>query len=259
MIVSRIPGPLWHPLLGVAVAIGITTTMDATGLSVFSALPLFPLAGLFWYLGKYSRHEMGLVRGSGEGYVWAVIYPLAVPGLLAAAAFASGAVDLSGAEWGKAGRNITLMAVTGVLGTLLTEEGFFRGWLWAGLKRAGRSDRSILVWTSLIFSLWHLSAVVLDTGFAPPAEQIPVFMVNAALLGLNWGLMRRLSGSALAAALSHAVWNSLVYVLFGFGEKAGELGIAQTGMFGPEVGILGLLGNGLFALVLWRRVMGRPG
>jgi membrane protease YdiL (CAAX protease family) len=254
---SLAPAPLWRPLLGMAIALAITTTMDATGLSMFSALPLLPLAGLFWFLGKYTRREMGMIVGDGEGYAWAVLYPVVVPGLLAAAAFAAGAVDLTESNWGKAGRDIALMATTGVLGTLLTEEGFFRGWLWAGLKRAGRTDTWVLVGTSLLFSLWHLSAVVLDTGFAPPSEQIPVFMVNAALLGLNWGLMRRLSGSALTAAVSHSVWNALVYTLFGFGEKAGELGIAQSGLFGPEVGFLGLAGNGLFALVLWRRVAAR--
>ncbi len=35
-------------ILGVLVAIGITTRMDATGYTNFSALPLFPLALLFW-------------------------------------------------------------------------------------------------------------------------------------------------------------------------------------------------------------------
>jgi len=35
----------WRQVLGVMVAIAITTAMDAGGLSVFSALPLFPLMG----------------------------------------------------------------------------------------------------------------------------------------------------------------------------------------------------------------------
>jgi len=38
--------------LGVAAAIAITTAMDATGYSMFSALPLFSLAGVFWYLQR---------------------------------------------------------------------------------------------------------------------------------------------------------------------------------------------------------------
>ena len=48
-------------IIGTAIAIAITTTMDATGYSMFSALPLFPLAGLFWYLQRFSRQEIGLV------------------------------------------------------------------------------------------------------------------------------------------------------------------------------------------------------
>jgi hypothetical protein len=36
------------PILGIMVAIAITSTMDAIGLTEFSALPLFPLMLLFW-------------------------------------------------------------------------------------------------------------------------------------------------------------------------------------------------------------------
>ena len=46
------------------------------------------LTGLFWFLGKYSRSEMGMVFGSRESYGWAVVYPLVVPGVLTVAAFA---------------------------------------------------------------------------------------------------------------------------------------------------------------------------
>ncbi len=43
------------------------------------------------------------------------------------------------------------------------------------------------------------------------------------------------------------------YPLFGFGEKIGALGIAQTHLFGPEVGLLGILLNGAFLLWIWRK------
>ena len=54
-------------------------------------------------------------------------------------------------------------------------------------------------------------------------------------------------------------WNGLDYVLFGFGTKAGMLGIANTAVFGPEVAILGLAVNTVFAgaLSLWRRRLKR--
>lgn len=57
---------------------------------------------------------------------------------------------------------------------MITEEGFFRGCLWASLKRAGKSDRQVLILTSLAFSIWHVSAVSLDTGFDLPASEIPI-------------------------------------------------------------------------------------
>lgn len=61
-----------------------------------------------------------------------------------------------------------------------------------------------------------------------------------------------ISGSVLVPAVSHAVWNGIDYPLFGFGEKIGALGITQTPIFGPEVGLVGIvLGLGFLALV-WR-------
>jgi hypothetical protein len=50
-------------LAGLGTAIAVTTTMDATGYTMFSALPLLPLGGLFRYLQKFSRAEFGLVVG----------------------------------------------------------------------------------------------------------------------------------------------------------------------------------------------------
>ncbi len=46
--------------LGSVIAIAITMAMDATDYSMFSALPLFPLAAIFWFLQKFSRREKGV-------------------------------------------------------------------------------------------------------------------------------------------------------------------------------------------------------
>lgn len=238
-------------VIGVMIAIAITTTMDATGYSVFSALPLLPLTGLFWFLQKYTREEIGLSWGNPLGYALALAYPVIVLGLIAAIAFAAGAVNSADADWNKTLLNISLGSSVGVLAVLLTEEGFFRGWLWAALSRAGKSEKQVLVWTTLAFTAWHVSAISLNTGFDLPAREIPIYLLNATLIGAIWGMMRMATGSVLVPAVCHAVWNGIDYPLFGFGEKVGALGIEQTHLYGPEVGWMGLLLNFLFAAGLW--------
>lgn len=245
-------------IVGVVAAIAITTTMDATGYSIFSALPLFPLTALFWYLQKFSRTEIGLVWGPPYAYGLAIAYPVVVLGLVGLAAFTAGAVDTSETDWNKTVFNMALMSSTGVVMVMITEEGFFRGWLWAALKRAGKSDTYVLVWTSLAFTVWHVSAISLDTGFDVPANEIPIYLVNATLLGLIWGLLRQISGSVVVAAVCHAVWNGIDYPLYGFGERVGALGIEQTHIYGPEVGVVGVGVNlavaaALFYKLSWNR------
>jgi hypothetical protein len=65
-------------------------------------------------------------------------------------------------------------------------------------------------------------------------------------------MLRWMSGSIIVASCSHGLWNGITYVFFGFGTKTGALGIRNTAIFSPEIGILGLIANGLFALLLWQ-------
>lgn len=239
-------------IVGTIVAIVITTMMDAINLAAFSALALTPLTALFWYLQKFSRAEMGLTWGSLGDYGLSVAYPVFVLGLIALVALSVGAVDTSETDWNKTLINISLMSSVGILIGLITEEGFFRGWLWAALMRSGQSDIRVLLWTSAAFAAWHVSAISLDTGFDVPASEIPVYLVNATLLGLIWGMLRMFSGSIVVPSVCHALWNGLDYPLFGFGESSGALGIQQTHIFGPEVGLLGIVVNLLFAVFLYR-------
>lgn len=236
---------------GVLVAIVITTTMDATGYTMFSALPLAPLAGVYWALQKFSREQIGLVWGNLRSYAMALAYPFAVLGTITAIAYLSGAIDTSDANWKNVLINMTAGSSIGVLMVLITEEGFFRGWLWAALKRAGRSDWQVLIWTSIGFTIWHISAIALDTGFDIPAREIPVFLINATLIGGVFGFLRLTSGSILVPSVCHSVWNAFDYPLYGFGEKVGALGIENTHIFGPEVGILGIGINSFFAFALY--------
>ena len=239
------------PIAGILAAIAITTLMDANDLSMFSALPLLPLGLLLWYWQRFSRREMGLIWGRQKDYGLAVMYPLSVIGAATVIALLAGVVDVSATNWQRFWIELALGSTIGSVMVLLTEEGFFRGWLWASLRRAGKSRSQTLVWSSIAFSLWHLSAVSLDTGFDLPADQIPIFMVNAMLLGLVWGMLRLISGSVLVASVSHAVWNALAYGLFAYGMKVGALGVEQTSIFGPEVGVVGLSLNSAYAALLW--------
>ncbi len=250
---------LRRPILGVLAAIAITTAMDAGGLAAFSALPLFPLMVLFWYLQRLSRPSVGFVRGRWSHHGLAILYPSVVLGLTVLITVVAGAARFGSTDWKKASINLALIGISTILVAIITEEGFFRGWLWAALERAGQSPGRVLVWSSLAFSLWHLSAVALKTGFDLPARQIPVYLVNVAVIGAIWGLLRSTSGSVVVASVSHGVWNAGAYVLFGFGTKVGALGVQETAVYGPEVGALGLLLNLAFAAALWRWWKARGG
>lgn len=241
------------PVLGVAVAIAVTSAMDASGLTVFSALPLAALLAAFWYPQRLPRQEVGFVWARRQHYAVAVLYPVAVGAMLTGSAAIAGAIDLSHTNWKKAGINFALTTVSTVLVALITEEGFFRGWLWASLKRARVRESAVLVWTSVAFASWHWSEAVLKTGFEPPRSQVPVFLMNIAVIGAIWGLLRERSGSVIVSSLSHGLWNGMAYVLFGIGARTGALGIRNAGLFGAEVGLLGLVFNAAFLLALWVR------
>ena len=127
----------------------------------------------------------------------AVAYPLVVLGITAAIATILGAIDTNSTDWNRTLKNVSLMSSSGVLMVMITEEGFFRGWLWASLKRAGQSDKAILLWTTLAFTVWHIFAVTLDTGFDLPAREIPIYLINGPIFGLIWGIVLGLAFLAL--------------------------------------------------------------
>jgi len=229
--------------------------MDAVGLSGINVLPLLLLFVLFWYLQRLSRAEIGWTWGRWRDYGLAVVYPALVLGLLGLIAGLSGAIKLAGTDWANflfsINNGLVIYILTNTFGALVTEEGFFRGWLWASLQRAEVTARGVVVWTSLAFAAWHVSTALLPTAFHLPLAQVPIYIANAAVIGCVWALLRQRSGSIVVTSVSHGVWNGLVYVLFGFGTTLGALGIHNTRVFGPEVGLVGLALNVAFAAVLW--------
>ena len=195
---------------------------------------------------------MGFVWGPLRYYGLALIYPITVMGALFIVAAFSGALDFSKTDWQKSGLNLVLITISTILVAILTEEGFFRGWLWASLEKAGLQKSKVLLWTSLAFCLWHVSVVTLKTGFELPGWQIPLYLINVALIGAIWGWLRQYSGSVIVSSVSHGLWNGLAYTLFGYGTKVGALGIKNTAFYGPEVGLLAVIFNLCFLLVLLR-------
>ena len=238
-------------ILGVVLAVACTTLLDALGYAALSALPLIPLFVLLALLGRMTLKELGLRFGGGEYYGYAIAHPLFVLGTIAATAQSFGALDLAAFDPGKSLANIALLVAATFVMAVLTEEGFFRGWLWAALGRQSASPLVTLLVTTVTFVLWHLPFVYLSGEFSFGTAQIPLFFVNATLLGLIWGLLRLGSGSILVASLGHGLWNGLVYVLFGVGSNVGALGIRDVAIYGPEVGILGVALNALSVAVLF--------
>lgn len=241
------------PVLGTLLAIAGTAVLDAIG--ILNVLPLVLLFFLFWYLQRMSRAEIGWTWGHWRDYGLAVVYPVLVLGLIGLIAGLSGAVKLAGIDWANTvfslQNGLVLYILTNGLGALVTEEGFFRGWLWASLQRAGVTQRGVLVWTSVAFAAWHVSTALLPTAFRPALAEVPIYILNAGVIGFIWALMRQRSGSIVVTSVSHGVWNGLVYALFNTGATLGALGIHNTGVFGPEIGLVGLALNLVFAAVLW--------
>lgn len=239
-------------LLGVGLATGITAVLDALGYSVFSALPLIPLFALFAWYDRMARKEIGLIISQFRYYGLALAHPLLVIAALAMAAKANGALDLTALDASRALKNVALMSGATFIMAIITEEGFFRGWLWAALSRRGATPLATLLASTAAFVLWHVPFVFLSSEFHFAAADIPIFFVNATLLGLIWGLIRLGSGSIIVSSAGHGMWNGMTYVLFGVGSGVGALGIEDVGTYGPEVGIFGAALNAALAgLLFW--------
>jgi uncharacterized protein len=243
------------PIVGWCIAVAITTTMDATGASAFSALPLFPLFLALWLLQRFSATDVAMSWGRSralQSYSVAALYPVVVIGSITVIAALAGALHSAPAPHHRHSLWLTLPVniIAGTPVALFTEEGFFRGWLWASLRRTGQGTLAVVLLTSVAFALWHWSSVILRTEFSPAIAQVPIFMINAVVIGAIWGMLRLLSGSLVVSSLSHSIWNALAYGLFGFGTNVGALGVANTALYGPEIGVLGLLLNSAFAAAL---------
>lgn len=237
--------------LGLVAAIATNTIANAGGLPSVGAFLLFPVIGIFWYLTRYSRKEMGLALGPLHYYGLGLLHPVLVLGLISLAAWLTGAIDIQNPDWSKVALSFAITALVSILVAILTEEGFFRGWLWAALQHAGLNRRTVVLFTGIAFGFWHLPFALLASGYDPLSAEVPLFITNASIIGIAWGLLRLGSGSIIVPAVTHGVWNSAVYTLFNFGGETGALGIHNVSTFGPEAGWLGLVLNLGYTAGLW--------
>lgn len=252
----------WAVLLGVCAAVLAPVSEIVTGSPLPYLLVLTLLAGLTWGILRLSRQEMGLSVGGLTNHLVALLYPLAAVGMLAGLVWATGSAGAGPVFTGENAKRLGLMFVSTWVGTLLTEEGFFRGALWGVSHRSGWKPMSVLLWTSIAFMAWHIAVPIIEEDFRLVTQQIPIYYGNVLLLGLAWGLLRMISGSILVTCTAHASWNALVYVLFGYGMKSGALDVSRLSLFGPERGVLGLVVNAAIVLLLlrwWRKRKGNVG
>jgi membrane protease YdiL (CAAX protease family) len=234
------------PALAMVAATATNAVLPGMG-----ALLLLPLLVLFWYLERFSRREMGFVPGSLRDYGLGLLHPLLVLSLLALVAWWSGATTIQTPDWSKVALNLAVTALTTTLATIVTEDGFFRGWLWASLRRAGLTEQRVVLVTGIAFGVWHLPYALWGTGYAPFSAEVPLLIINASVIGIAWGLLRLNSGSVVVPAVTHGIWNGAVYELFNNGAEIGTLGIQNTSVFGPESGVLALVLNLGYAIGLW--------
>jgi membrane protease YdiL (CAAX protease family) len=222
-----------------------------TGAEWTYMLPVVVFFFLFWALTRLSRTEVGFRLGGFGSYVASTIYALLALATVAAAAMLAGEGPPGDIDAGKSLILAAQMFAATWLGTIITEDGFFRGWLWGSLSRLRLGVRGVLVWTSVVFALWHLPVAIIEENFKLPPEVIPVYIGNVFLLGVAWGIIRFASGSIVVVAYCHGVWNGIVYTFFGYGTTSGALDITDYKLYDPERGFLGLAVNALAVVLLW--------
>ncbi|MEW6455638.1 MAG: DUF5916 domain-containing protein [Acidobacteriota bacterium] len=242
------------PIVGSIAALAISPIITIlTRKQIFYALALLPLTLLLWVITRLSAQDIGTRLGNLHAYILSFFYPIAVMGVTGLIVWLTGSIQANNISVTTiVTRILVLFNPITVVGALLTEEGFFRGWLWGILEKNSPKLWVRLVWTSVVFSLWHYATTIMV--FSLPKAVVPVYLGNMFLIGLIFGLLRYISGSLLPPSVSHALWNSLSYTFYGYGEKTGALDIASPHLFDPERGILGSFLNLIIFVLFWRWV-----
>lgn len=212
------------------------------------AVVIFPLILILVYFTKMNGKELGLEFGIFRDYIWAILYPIGICLPIILIALLTGNIGEFNYSKEMTGKIAYLFFLTLIL-AFTTEEGFFRGWLFGILQRDKINPKLILILTALAFALWHFPLFITDPTFV--WSMLPLYLTGGVVGGLIFGLLRYISGSIIVSSFSHALWNTIVYILFGFGGGIGILGIKMTGIYHPESGLLGLAFGIIFVAILW--------
>ncbi|KPK89811.1 hypothetical protein AMJ80_09260 [bacterium SM23_31] len=221
--------------------------------SFIYALILFPMTLFLWYLSRIPKNRIGIKFGDLRSVLIAAFYPIFVTSSIIVVLLFFSDAHFAHPSFSILIKNMFILLTATFIVALLTEEGFFRGWLWSILEAAYFTNWIILFWTSLVFSLWHYYAVVfLASETTLPSTIVPIYLINILLVGINFGLIRLLSGSIIICSVSHSMWNALLYSIFGHGTNTGILSEFNYQLFDPERGYMGIIINILVALfLLW--------
>ena len=227
----------------------------------FFVLPIGLIAVLFQKFVHQERiKDLGFKKGNLKQIGKAFIYPLLIIFLVFLLDFIFHFVErISLSEVknpfskGEAGVNIqtlililTLSAFFTFIGSLITEELAFRGYLITRLSKLGRIKA--LLFSSILFGIWHIppSIFILGSGILRTA----IYTVNIFLLGILFGYLFLESGSLIPSSIFHGLWNALEYTLFGYGNSQGVfLGNSRI-LFDPEEGLVGTIVLLVFSVVV---------
>ena len=109
----------------------------STGIEFLYPLSLLPLSMLLWTLTRLPSRAMGLRLGPVRTHVLAVMYPVFVMGLTGLIAYLSGSIRATHFPVLAVSKGVLLIFLFTLALGPLTEEGFFRGWLWGVLEASG--------------------------------------------------------------------------------------------------------------------------
>ncbi len=257
----------WWVLLAAALPAVLTPAVElALNRSTERTDPAALLGGLFlltalaivvWIIFRPGLKTIGLAVGSPGAWTISLGYVLAVNSGLLLLAWTAGEVQFASTEMQEMFRTIGVIFTMTFLVVLLTEEGYFRGVLWGACDRCELGPAQTYWTTSFAFAAWHIYLPFVEPEFAIATWQIPIYLVNVILISFAWGWLRLATGSLWLCCFVHAVWNALVYSVFGAGVATGFSNIESVWIFGPERGCLGIIANGA-ALWLLSRLVRSP-